>query len=72
MSKILNNASRARYTVADASLAWGYSPEHVRRLCREKQVAHTRRRGKNGRATYRFTAEQLNEVYVTIDPRRRA
>lgn len=42
------------FTLAAAAAASGYSEQHLRRLCREKKVAHTVRGSR-----YMFTAEEL-------------
>jgi hypothetical protein len=42
------------YTLSEASKLSGYNDQHLRKLCREKKVAHTIRGSR-----YMFTAEEL-------------
>jgi hypothetical protein len=45
---------RKLFTLAAAAAASGYSEQHLRKLCRDRKVAHTLRGSR-----YMFTAEEL-------------
>ena len=53
------------FTLAEAAEILGVNDQHLRKLCRLRKVAHTRR---GGEGRYFFTQGELDRFVVHVEP----